>query len=257
MLTWCAWARNDVYVMYMSVDATQNIRRYMQTSQHIDDTSGHNQNVNFQITSDILLRALFYVCVRSFVCLIITVTFQHSMQSPHLQLIFFFVVDVVMHLFALFFHRICMICTAQIDIEMFSVHIIRCANRNKYQVFRWDTLYRGKKEEEKWGGEIAFWLHDFMLFAGMFHYFLKEEMNKKLRQIRSDVAMPAKSPRRETSHCERDFATWQPHVEFMHIRNDLHENMKKHDKRVGGVDFLFSLYWFFVRFSCLMWKIYL
>lgn len=66
------------------------------------------------------------MCVRSFVRLIIAVTFQHSMHSPHFQLIFFVVVvvvDVVMHLFALFFHRVSVICAVHIDIKIRSTFI--------------------------------------------------------------------------------------------------------------------------------------
>lgn len=52
MLTWCAWTRQRHVIC----------QAYEQASQHIDDTSGHSQNTNFQITSDILLRA-FFMCV--------------------------------------------------------------------------------------------------------------------------------------------------------------------------------------------------
>lgn len=143
MLTWCAWTRQRHVIC----------QAYEQASQHIDDTSGHSQNTNFQITSDILLRA-FFMCVfiRSMRSSYYYSDFptQHAVASFSIDFCFAVVdVDVVMHLFALSFHRVSMICAVHIDIEICSTFIsLRCANCNKYQVFRWDTYTRRSKNRK-------------------------------------------------------------------------------------------------------------
>lgn len=142
----CPGDGDAVFIILCSLDALElatacmyNVyvsRRYKtyddtckQTSQHIDDTSGHSQNVNYQITSDILLRALFLcVFVHSFVLLL-----QWLFSTAWSRLIFNWFFPLLL-LFLLCIAFVCIIFptwTVQIDIEMFSAHIIRGANRNK------------------------------------------------------------------------------------------------------------------------------
>lgn len=86
------------------------------------------------------------MCVRSFVRLIIAVTFQRSMQSPHFQLIFSLFLCICLCCFSAACPW-CVLCAHRYR-DMFTIHITRCANCNKYQVFRWDSNKKIGKERK-------------------------------------------------------------------------------------------------------------
>lgn len=89
-------------------------------NKRIDDTSGHSQT--FQITSDILLQAFLMLDSSSDYC---TFSSQHAVDS--------FSID-----FYVVMHSVCFVFPpcGRIHISMYrAVHIIRCVNCNKYQVF--------------------------------------------------------------------------------------------------------------------------
>lgn len=197
--------------------------------------------------------------VRSFVRLIITeCLFNTACSRLIFNWLFFLLLLLLLLILMLLciclhcFSTVCMICTRYTSISRCSTFIsfdVRIVINIKF--FKWDTFSTQKTGgREKRGWEVNIVSIAWWFYAACFvkHHTLYVSLFEAMWQCK-------RSPRRETSHCERDFATWQPHVESS-IFETIYMKMKNITSAWVGLISFSQLYWFFVCASS-VWKVYL